>query len=205
MTRLCYNKTVPRFVDEELRRRAIAEAVWRVIRRDGLAAASVRTVAEEAGLSGGSLRHYFGTQAELLSFSLRLIGERIRDRLTSVDPDRNPRRVLEEVVDALVPLDDERRAEAEVWFVFTAAALADPALRELSAEAYDGTRVLLRTAVEHLAASRTARAGLDVEVETARLHALLDGLALHAVTKPVDTEEINAVLARHLDGLCRRR
>jgi Uncharacterized protein conserved in bacteria len=59
---------VPKVVDPAERRRELAEAVWRVIRRDGLEQASVRNVAREADLSMGSLRHYFATQSELMAF-----------------------------------------------------------------------------------------------------------------------------------------
>lgn len=73
----------------------LAEAVWRVIRRDGLEHASVRNVAREAGLSMGSLRHYFSTQSELLIFALRLVIERIDRRLATLHPDAEPRQAAE--------------------------------------------------------------------------------------------------------------
>jgi AcrR family transcriptional regulator len=44
--------------------------VWRIVVRDGPAAASVRGVAREAGLSMGSVRHFFATQHELLTFAV---------------------------------------------------------------------------------------------------------------------------------------
>lgn len=50
-------------VDAGVGRRELAEAVWRVILRDGVEGASVREVAAEAGLSSGSLKHYFGSQS----------------------------------------------------------------------------------------------------------------------------------------------
>jgi hypothetical protein len=42
-----------------------------------------------------------------------------------------------------------------------------------------------------------------VALEASRLHALLDGLALHAVLRPtkVPPSQVKAVLARHLDTL----
>ncbi len=72
-------------VDIEARRTELAEALWRVIRRDGLERASVRNVAREAGLSMGALRHYFGTQDELLAFAMRLVIERARGRMEALD------------------------------------------------------------------------------------------------------------------------
>ncbi|MDP8952326.1 MAG: TetR family transcriptional regulator, partial [Actinomycetota bacterium] len=76
---------MPKVVDSDARRTQIAEAVWRVILRGGLERASVRNVAREAGLSMGSLRHYFGTQAELPAFAMQLVTERVRGRIEALD------------------------------------------------------------------------------------------------------------------------
>ena len=64
---------MPRVVDPVERRRFLAQAVWRVVRREGLERASVREVAREAGVSMGSLRHYFSSQSELLIFAMRMV------------------------------------------------------------------------------------------------------------------------------------
>ncbi|ASR37210.1 hypothetical protein BAY61_21905 [Prauserella marina] len=52
-------------------------------------------------------------------------------------------------------------------------------------------------------ALRAANPGLDVKGETDRLHALLDGLAVHAASRPEQAtpQRMRAVLARHLDEL----
>jgi DNA-binding transcriptional regulator YbjK len=72
---------VPKVVDPVARRQEVAEAVLRVVRRDGLEQASVRNVAREAGLSMGSLRHYFASQSELMVFAFRTVVDRIESRL----------------------------------------------------------------------------------------------------------------------------
>ena len=48
------------------------------------------------------------------------------------------------------------------------------------------------------------RKELDIAVETERLYALIDGIALHALLEPkrVDKERIVRVLERHLDSIC---
>jgi AcrR family transcriptional regulator len=91
-----------------------------VIRRDGLQRASVRNVAREAGLSMGSLRDYFATQSELLCFAMHLVGDRARARVRELRPAADPRATAERLLQELVALDDERRAESEVWLAFTA-------------------------------------------------------------------------------------
>ena len=48
---------MPRIVDHEERRAEVAAAVWRIVSRDGLEAATVRRVAAETGMSTLSLIH----------------------------------------------------------------------------------------------------------------------------------------------------
>ena len=131
---------MPKIVDAAQRRRHLAEAAWRVIRRDGLESASVRNVAREAGLSSGSLRHMFGTQAELLVFAMNQVVDRITCRLDALDPAGDPRAVAERHLLELLPLDDERREENEIWLAFTARALVDPELRACAERSYDVLR-----------------------------------------------------------------
>jgi AcrR family transcriptional regulator len=46
------------------------EATWRVIANDGLTAASTRAIAEEAGISGGTLYNYFDNHVQLVAKSI---------------------------------------------------------------------------------------------------------------------------------------
>jgi AcrR family transcriptional regulator len=190
---------VPKIVDHEQRRRELAEAVWRVIRRNGVDGASVRTVAHEAGWSAGALRHYFKTQSELLDFAIELAAEQIRDRVGALELADDPRRAAEQLLSELLPLDDERRAENEVWLAFTARALIDPQLRVRHAEIDDALRAASLRAVEMLGLP----AGRERALEAERLHALLDGLALHGAMRPerLPARRIVGVLRRHLDEL----
>lgn len=192
---------MPKMVAGTERRRELAEAVWRVIRRDGLEYASVRNVAREAGLATGSLRHYFSTQSDLLIFAMRMVIERIEGRLAKLDPDAEPRQAAEQFLSELLPLDSERREENEVWLAYTARAQVDPALRALRDEGYDLLRrACLRCAVA-LAGPRA-----DSELEADRLFALLDGLAVHVAMRPdhATPDRVQAILARHLDELAAR-
>ncbi|MFC5747282.1 TetR/AcrR family transcriptional regulator [Actinomadura rugatobispora] len=188
---------MPKVVDPAARREEVAAAVWRVVRRDGLDRASVRNVAAEAGLSMGSLRHYFGTQSELLNFTLHLIIERIEARIARIGPEAGPRERAERILGEVLPLDEERAAENQVWLAFNARALVDPELRALCEKAHD----VLHAGCRELA--RALAPGSDVELETDRLHALVDGLAVHAAMRPerATPTRMRAALTRHLDAL----
>lgn len=182
--------------------------MWRVVRREGLDRASVRAVAVEAGLSAGSMRHYFDGQADLQRAAMEELTARVGARLAVLDPSGPPPVVARRIVAELLPLDDDRQAEAEVWFAFVARARTDDAFRELAEASYDGLRALVRQIValaQGIDLEMTPEAAPPAvdEVEVERLFALLDGLVLHAVQRPglVPADALLAVVDRHLEGL----
>ena len=188
---------MPKLVDHDARRAEIADAVWRVVRREGIEGASVRRVAAEAGCSTGSLRHYFATQSELVAFAMELVVQRVTERVAALRPPGPPLRRAIAYLEETIPLDDERRAEMQVWLAFTARALVDPALAELRDRAHADLRGLCAGVVRALGVTR------DVPAEAERLHALVDGLAMHAVVDPRTTtpRRVRALLRRHLEAL----
>ena len=194
---------VPKLVDHEQRRRELGGAVWQVIRARGVDGASIRTVAQEAGWSPGALRHYFSTQAELLTFAMQMVVERAEARVGALEPPADPRGAVEQRLYELLPLDDERRAENEVWLAFAGRALVDPRLRAVHEAVDEALRAACARALQELGAGGRLLPGLDLELEAERLHGLLDGLAFHTAMRPdrMSPERIRSVLARHLDSL----
>ncbi|WP_433263311.1 TetR/AcrR family transcriptional regulator [Actinosynnema sp. CS-041913] len=191
---------MPKVVDAEARRREVAEAVFRVVRAQGLEQASLRNVAEEAGLAIGSVRHYFTDHDELLTFALEALIERVEHRFLArvaqvyaATTPEDRRTAVEDLLGELLPLDPDRHDESVIWLEFSNAARTRPALRPAARKLHDGIRTLVRKVLE--------RAGVpDVPVETERLAALLDGLAVNAVLQPDLTtpDVMRAVLRRHL-------
>ena len=173
---------MPRLIDHTEREIAVAEAAWRVTAREGVRAVSVRGVAAEAGLATASLRRAFPTQASLLAYCLDLARRRAAGRIAALEQVTDPGSALAVLVE-LLPLDAERRLEAEVQLALGTAALTDPALRPAADAAHEDVatacRHVVRALVPHGAPADELRA-------TAHLHALLDGLALHLVHRPPD-------------------
>ncbi len=93
-------------------------------------------------------------------------------------------------------MDDDRRVEMQVWLAFTMRAAVDPTLRPLRDDAH---RRLRELCVDVAGALRADDAALEGE----RLHAILDGLALHGVLTPSLTPPArqSAVLGAHLRAL----
>ncbi|WP_037313764.1 TetR/AcrR family transcriptional regulator [Amycolatopsis orientalis] len=200
---------MPKIVDPTARRLEIAEAVFRVIQADGLAQASLRSVADEAGLAIGSVRHYFRGHDELIVFAMRALGDRVEARLLRhlpelLDPE-TPRSRRQELTEALLgellPLTEQTRAETDVWLAFSAAAKNRPDLAEEVARTHAGVRALVRRVLEGARGAGGLLHDLDLDVETERLAALLDGLAM--ASGRTSPELMRTVLGRHLETLRR--
>ncbi|RLU83088.1 TetR family transcriptional regulator [Streptomyces griseocarneus] len=200
---------MPKIVDPSARRRAVAEAVLRVVSRDGLEAASLRNVADEAGLAVGSVRHYFTDHDEMVIFAMGELADRVEgrlrahaDRILAGAPDERRARV-EELLAELLPVDDARHEESTLWIAFTTAARTRPGLRPRAVEVQANMLVLLRRVLHGAQQAGGLPAGLDVELESVRLAALLDGLTLQAVLEPerVGADVLLRVLRRHLESL----
>lgn len=200
---------MPRKVDAVARRRDVVEALFRVAERDGLARVSLRTVADEAGLNLGSLRHYFASQPELMRFAMQAMIDRVGDRLTAhAEPLRGASGLSRaewlaratDLLAELLPLDDTRRAEFAVFLDFSAHARTHPELRDLAVRAAAGTRTMIRRLLGRMLADRT---GHDLTVETERLMSLVDGLGVNATLYPdiVTPAKAKKVLRHHLDAL----
>ncbi len=194
---------MPKVVDHAARRAELAQALWRVVERDGVDAASVRSVAAEAGWSPSALRHYFTTQTELLAFAVEHVVEQGAARIRALDvggPGVGPvLRLLEESL----PLDLARRREAELWLLLAARTVTDDAATATLRTVDSGLRGLAEWSVALLAERGLLDPALDAGVEADRLHALLDGLAIHVVMRPaaVTPERARAVLAAHVADL----
>ncbi len=209
LARSCYNGNVPKIVDPLARRRAVAQAVLSVVARHGLEHASLRNVADEAGLAIGSVRHYFADHDELMTFTMRELSRRIGDRIRThacllYTSDRTDRRAAtEELLAEFLPLDGARRQEAALWLTFAAAAHTRPELRPCAAEMQADLHTLMSRVLHEARYAGGLPADTDVELESTRLAALLDGLTLQATLLPdrYPPKLLRQVLRRHLDAL----
>ncbi|MET8757294.1 TetR family transcriptional regulator C-terminal domain-containing protein [Lentzea sp. NPDC004782] len=196
----------PRVVDPVARRRAVAEAVFRVVVRDGVEQASLRNVALEAGLAIGSIRHYFDSHDDMIIFAvealIQSIDQRVMAHVRSLG-DRSDVRPGERVLAEVLPLDDRRRDEAVLWLAFATAARTRPSLRPHAERLHDGLRELCRRALTAMHASGSVAADLDLALETERLASLLNGLTVDGVLQPdrMTPELTTSLLRRHLDSL----
>jgi len=176
------------------RRGAIADAVIGIASTRGLDRASVREVATAAGVAIGTVQHYFSTKDEMLSFAFHRVLERTLARVKSVAPEADVRRRLSRVLRELLPLDEERHSEATVYLAFSSRAATTPALAEVQARTFRQIRAAF-IEIFRQASSK------DPEIDALLVLAVVDGLALSAVSAPAETryQELERALDAYLD------
>ncbi|MBA9083956.1 AcrR family transcriptional regulator [Fontibacillus solani] len=194
---------MPKIVDHDKQRRIVAEAALRVIRKSGLEHATVRRIAEEAGLSVGSMRHYFSTQEDLFSFCMGLFVERVEERLENLKWEGPLVNDLKCMLLQFLPMDQERTLEMEVWFSFSAKTLIYPELKKLSNNMQDGMHKASQFVLDKLVANKLIKPGLDIDLETEKLYALIDGLAIHGILQRdrLMPDRIESIVEQHLRTL----
>ncbi|GGO09305.1 TetR/AcrR family transcriptional regulator [Saccharibacillus kuerlensis] len=198
---------MPKIVDHEQQKIKVAEAAWRIIRRSGIENASVRNVAQETGISPGSMRHYFSTQAELFSFSMNLVSERVNKRIFALSFERPVPEVARDVLRELVPLNEETRSEMEVWLAFTSKSMSEPSLRDHADRVYKEMKETMTRIVQALVDYGFASQSLDVEGEALRMQMFVDGVALHGLLYPdrMPPSSMEQMLDHYLDSLCKKQ
>jgi AcrR family transcriptional regulator len=202
---------VPKIVDAAARRLEIVDAVCRIIATDGLERASLREVADEAGLAVGSVRHAFATSEELLTLSFAAVVDRILGRLDAAlagvsrasGADAQHEAVLT-LLSEFLPLDEERALDACAWLAFKNAARIRPFLAAEADRSHRAVAAVVGQLITRLLAEGDS-GGVQLVTEAERLLATLDGLTMHALLQPawLTREMCRDVLESHLAGLRR--
>lgn len=191
---------MPKVVDHDARRAQIVDAVIRVVHRAGYTGVSVRSVADEAGWSTGAIRHYFVSQQQLIAHAMADLSVRVRQRLERRGSEATDVEGLVALLAEVLPLDAARRGETEMWTALVVAARTDSELGAVWREVHAQLRGLMESCV--LMLQQLSGHQLDIPTETDRLHALIDGMALHGTLAPrLTAARMRAVLRAHLEQL----
>ncbi|WP_433271150.1 TetR/AcrR family transcriptional regulator [Actinosynnema sp. CS-041913] len=192
-------------MDHDLRRRHIAQAVWRLATRGGLEQVTLRQVATEAGVSARLLQYYFGTRGQLLLGALEILNteaeRRARERLTTSGEPPGTRTVVRGVLLELLPLDEERRNRHLVYAAYFVRFLTDPDLAEAAQNEPD--------ALENLVAGLLTRGQqlsevvqhIDPAAEAAFLVAGAEGLQAGVLLGQHTPERAVALIDHQLDRI----
>lgn len=152
-----------------------------MIARDGFSGTTMRTVAEEAGVSTGMLNHYFANRQDLLMHALTFVSERAHARMVqALDGIPAGRERIVALLDSMLA-DGGEPEGGETWRVWINAygeAVRLPELRHTIESRLTSWYGLLDYALEGLTPPQR-----EGEIPWSwRLDALLTGLAIRAMT-----------------------
>ncbi len=168
---------------EDLRREALISAALDLVAEGGPKAATVRAIAEKAGVTAGLIRHYFNSKDELVRESYRHLMDRMTadNALVLEDASGNPEARLARFVAAslLPPVVDPTRLG--LWAGFLHGVQKDPQIRKVHVHTYLVYRDLLQSLIADLPRA--------VSPETLRANAIacngvIDGLWMEASAVP---------------------
>ena len=193
---------MPKVVDHAQRRRELVAATWAVVAAEGIEAATVRRIAEEAGCTTGRITHYFADKEEVLVAALRRVHRAAGERMLAAIGRRSGLAALRAVLAEALPLDQERVLEWRVWLAFWGSAATSTRLQAEQHERYREWRALLRRVLATAQRNGELPADVDLDRLVDQIVALVDGFGLQGVLDP-QPEQLASRLNGAVDALIR--
>lgn len=162
----------------------IADAAARVIARDGLSGASLRSIAREIGYTTGVVMHYFKDKEELLVAAADAVfgpcETLLAEALQMEDTFEGLRRIC------IIPLPTTRAKQLvpRLYAQVLANIDAEPAFADACRRRYAAIRQGLQTLLTRGQQNGAFRSDFEPAAQCDITCAMLDGLALHAISEP---------------------
>lgn len=125
---------MPKKIDREARRAQIVRTYLKIAARDGLESTTSRAVANELGVSTGSLWHYFAGFDDVVFRAFQLIFDRTNVRIAQGVAEHTGLRALWEMLEEILPVGPETEREAFVVVNFWGRATSKPDLAQFQTE-----------------------------------------------------------------------
>ena len=194
---------MPKVVDHDAQRVKFAEAAMSLIAQHGLEGVTMRAVAAEAGLSYGSLFHYFSSKDELLMHAVRHSNSLQTDRINKFTSQYSGMKALEHLLcdDAIIT--DSSRDDWMVWLTFLYQSALRTSFADLHSELIDDWQTRIEGLLEDAQNAGEIRENLDISFEAMGVWAYSSGIGqlslLHRELLPVKLQK--QLISAYLDKL----
>lgn len=169
---------MPKIVDHQARRDAVAEIAATLIAKFGIEGMKVRDVARLAQCSTSVVSHYFHNKHDLLLSAYRM---RMTRTTSWVQRMIDAGASLHDCLSAVLPLDQERADSWKIWLAFWGLATTDDDfLKEQRQRSREATDLFYRAII----GSGVMEAGLDAQLIAKALLSSVSGIAAQAVYDP---------------------
>jgi len=184
---------MPKIVDHDVQRAKFAEAAMGLIARHGLDGLTMRAVASEAGLSYGSLFHYFNSKDELLMHAVRHSTSLQTKRVNEYTSQYSGLKALEHLLCDDAIISESSRDDWMVWLTFLYKAALQESFAKMHAELIDGWLARITHLLEDAQQAGEISDDLDVGFEAMGVWAYSAGLGqlslLHSELLPVKLQK----------------
>ena len=175
---------MPKIVDHELQKEKFARAAMSLIARHGLEGVTMRAVATEAGLSYGSLFHYFESKDALLMHAVRYSTSLQSKRVNEYSSCYSGLKALEHLLCDDVIINDSSRDAWMVWMTFLYKAALQESFAQMNAELIDGWLGRITRLLEDAREAGEIRQSLDVQQEAMAAWAFSSGIGQIGLLQP---------------------
>ncbi len=192
---------MPRVIDQQERRAQLARTAMEVIAARGVQGATLRDIADAAGVSVGILQHNFRTRNALLLAAFEMAVARVEKNVDSFSGT-----TIDEIKQFSVetlPLDRQRIIEWKVLVAFRAEALADSRLAEEQRARWRRFRQLFKESIESGISAGHISKQVDPDQASYAIVSAIDGSANLALflAREWNAADEAANLERLIDGV----
>ena len=175
---------MPKIVDHDVQREKFVKAAMSLIARHGLEGVTMRAVAAEAGLSYGSLFHYFDSKDDLLMHAVRHSMSMQTKRVNEYASQYSGLKALEHLLCDDAIINESSRDAWMVWLTFLYTAALQQSFAEMHAELIDGWLARITRLLEDAQQVGEMRRDLDVEFEAMAVWAYSAGIGQLGLLHP---------------------
>lgn len=196
-------QAMPKIVDHEQQREKFAEAATSLIARHGLEGVTMRAVATEAGLSYGSLFHYFESKDDLLKHAIRYSTAQQTQRVNQYTSQFSGLKALEHLLCDDAIINESSRDAWVVWLTFQYKVALQSSFAELHTELIDGWLTRITELLEDAQKAGEISNKLDIDLEAMAVWAFSAGIGqlglLHPESLPPELQK--QLITAYLDKL----
>ncbi|MGI2310561.1 TetR/AcrR family transcriptional regulator [Staphylococcus cohnii] len=184
---------MPKIINHEKKKVQIIQYAFDSIVENGVKGSTVRQIAKLAEMTPGQIRYYFPNHSELLNAVMSTVELKVRRRIEIIFTSENLNTIDKAKASLLsvLPLDQERLADMEVWMAFRYD------LHEYGQSTLDdGIDQLCNSVLTLLKNEHLLKDNLNIHLNSMKLHALIDGLALHKLLNPngISNDDIQTIV-----------
>lgn len=184
----------------EQRRAALLDAATQVIARDGYIGASMKEIADIAGITAVGLLHHFPNKSALLRALIDRRGERVVERFGDLQTDATLEGFLRFLrMSMSFSVESALDCQAALMLNTESLSTKHPAWPWYR-DAFDATHAHARAHLSELKVSGEINADADIERLSVEIFAMMDGLQMQWLRSP-STVAVLAIFDRYLERL----